>query len=1079
MKEVGRVSVRVMPDTSKTGADLMARLKKIERKARVILEVALDKTSMSKVEAQLQSLGKKVEIKIDLDSAALKSVQAKLAALSEKVDIKTDVDTAGASTRLAALTRPRSVPIRANIDMSSFARVGAVLASLTAGTGIVMALTTALGGLSAVVLGLIGPLSSFLASLGALGGIILPLPALIGAMATGIGLSMLAFKDAGKVLEDLGPKFQKFQKVVSTNFWSAAEKPIRSLVNNTLPLLQKESAKTSKILGQFFGTLSGALEQNLNKGNLGIMFDNMNKSIQALMPALNPLVSAFTTLGVVGSKYLPQLAGWISEISKRFDGWVQGAAASGELDRMIQDAVKGFQDLFSIVGNTFSIIGSIGGAAEAAGHATLGSLAENLERIDQALKSPVWQTGMTNFFTSLKAGSDTVIGALGSLLTQFATMGTFFDSFITHTTGAIASLLGGIEAAFADNMFQSNMVNLFADISALATGLAPAITPALQIVSGALAAIGSLMVAIAPALTALLTGLAPAFQVLVTAVTAFANVLGPVLTNVIMALMPILTTLISSVLPVILQVISALLPVIAPLIDLIAAIMVPALTLLTNLLTLMLPFIVQIATAVAGWLTALVPVIQLIMSQLIPVIMQLVQAVLPILMEAFNAIAPVISEIIAALLPLVTVILSTLIPVIQKLIPVVSVVFQTISNLISAAMKIISGIIKVVTGVIKGDWGQVWEGIKSIFSGVWDAIVAVVSGAINIVSSVISAALGIIDSLWNSAWDGIKNLLGPVWDAIVSGVSDGINGVIEWFQGLPGKALSALDGFEQKMNDMGYNVIAGFIGGIRDMAANVMGAVKDVVGGAIDSAKNLLGINSPSRVFKGIGSFTGEGLAIGIEGTSKAVARSMSTVYQGLVKTAETYDNKLGKIQSSMASVDLGVATNTMKRLDNVLSPDQSSSLIQAQTFDTLKLAEAKMLINSLIDQQRAKIANLRVEYDLLAKSIKSATSSEANFLDAVIRAFARVSSGVIGAADTLASVKPLAPISTNLDSRAYEPGGFAGGNTWQIMGPLLSVEELVVDSEDRVREISQELWRMANESDLAAGKTNLGGSVS
>lgn len=1261
MKEVGRVSVRVMPDTSKTNQELMARLKRIEQRAKLKLKVELDKTSLAKVESKIKSLGETIKLKIDLDSATFNAAKAKIAELADRVKVNPNVDTASAEARLKTLTRPRDVRIGANINMSSFARVGAILASLSVGTAATMAITSALGSLSAVVGGLIGPLSSFIASLSALGGILIPMPALFAGMATGIILSTLAFKDAGKVLEDLGPKFEKFQKAISGSFWSAAEKPIRSLVNNTLPLLQKESVKTSKTLGKFFGELAKQLQSNLTAKNLGVMFGNLNKSIQELTPALKPIVAAFTTLGVVGSKYLPELARWVTELSEKFNTWVQGAAASGELDKMIRNAIQGFKDLGSIIANTFTIIGSIGEAAQNAGHATLGSLAENLERIDQALKSPVWQTGMTNFFTSLKQGSDTVIGALGRLLTQFATMGTFFDSFIQNTTGAVATLMDGLTAAFANNAVQANFMNFFSDIQALATGLAPALEPALQILSAGLSAIGSLLVSLAPAVTTLLSGLAPAFQVLAQSVTAFSTVLGPVIQQVVTALMPVLTTLMSSVVPVLLQALAAILPILGPIAELIAAILVPALTLFSQIIQAMLPFIVMIVEALAGWITQLTPLVTMLMGQLVPVIMQLVQTLLPPLIQVFQAIAPVITEVIAAIGPLVQAVLPGLMAVIQALLPVVQRVFQSVANVITSVMQIIKGIIQVATGVIKGDWKQVWEGIKNIFQGVWNTlinlIVGFVASFIAIIKGALDAVVGFFSAGFNNIVNWVTNGVNSMVSLITGGmhdfsslVSSGITTAVAFFISLPGKVASALGGLVAKLTSIGTNMMQGLVNGIKNMGGAVMDAIGGVVDGAVNWAKGLLGIHSPSRVFREIGDYVGQGLEKGISGTATQVSKSIEGVYKKLIGTAEKYEKKLSSVQARIRKGGKGAAKARadlralQKEYGNVApgAYRSAANLVKSQINDFEALAKAKDKVNARLDTQKKKLAEIRKEYDSVKNSVASSLSQEFNLSEAIskgttefgdikkytsgvagrIQKFAKklkdlakkgvhplllqeiaglgskegliianavgnatsgqlkglnndfakiqkysqsagqvvadaqlkngvdsvkgmikgieqnlkslekagekmgdalnkgvrkklkihspsrvmsevgvfviqglakgitnaqrsatramdgVVTGVIGAADALASVDPLSPIKGAVVPVDFTAEGTSAADAMTVMGHWINIQELIVDSPDRVQEISQELFRLMNIKDRAQGKVNKEGAV-
>jgi hypothetical protein len=67
---------------------------------------------------------------------------------------------------------------------------------------------------------------------------------------------------------------------------------------------------------------------------------------------------------------------------------------------------------------------------------------------------------------------------------------------------------------------------------------------------------------------------------------------------------------------------------------------------------------------------------------------------------------------------------------------------------------------------------------------------------------------------------------------------------------------------------LGSDLIDGFVGGITGNAGKVVAAITGVVSNAVNAAKQALGIASPSKVFAGIGEFTGEGFTEGVEDTA-------------------------------------------------------------------------------------------------------------------------------------------------------------------------------------------------------------------
>lgn len=74
---------------------------------------------------------------------------------------------------------------------------------------------------------------------------------------------------------------------------------------------------------------------------------------------------------------------------------------------------------------------------------------------------------------------------------------------------------------------------------------------------------------------------------------------------------------------------------------------------------------------------------------------------------------------------------------------------------------------------------------------------------------------------------------------------------------------------------IGSDLIEGLASGITGAAGFVVKAVTRAVQGAINAAKSLLGISSPSKVFAGIGENTGEGFTNGVEDTEDQAQGAM------------------------------------------------------------------------------------------------------------------------------------------------------------------------------------------------------------
>ena len=75
----------------------------------------------------------------------------------------------------------------------------------------------------------------------------------------------------------------------------------------------------------------------------------------------------------------------------------------------------------------------------------------------------------------------------------------------------------------------------------------------------------------------------------------------------------------------------------------------------------------------------------------------------------------------------------------ENLAPVFEAAFETVAGVLSGALDALMGVFDVFAGLFTGNWEQMWNGVKEIFSGVWDAIGAIGKGALNVLINTINS----------------------------------------------------------------------------------------------------------------------------------------------------------------------------------------------------------------------------------------------------------------------------------------------------------------------------------------------------
>ena len=100
------------------------------------------------------------------------------------------------------------------------------------------------------------------------------------------------------------------------------------------------------------------------------------------------------------------------------------------------------------------------------------------------------------------------------------------------------------------------------------------------------------------------------------------------------------------------------------------------------------------------------------------------------------------------------------------------------------------------------------------------------------------------------------------------------------------KIKSGLSSLPSQMATIGKNIISGIVRGVTNGASSLYNSMKNIAKNALNAAKNALGINSPSRVFRDIvGTAIPEGIAVGVDANTDEAVNSVSDMTKSLVNS--------------------------------------------------------------------------------------------------------------------------------------------------------------------------------------------------
>lgn len=238
---------------------------------------------------------------------------------------------------------------------------------------------------------------------------------------------------------------------------------------------------------------------------------------------------------------------------------------------------------------------------------------------------------------------------------------------------------------------------------------------------------------------------------------------------------------------------------------------------------------------------------------------------------------------------------------------------------ISTAITVFSAIVEVIAFVITG-FQQLYEDISGFVTGVVQFFTTDMPNAINALVQWFAQLPGNIAAFLASVIANVTSWVANMAANAVNAGSRFISGIAGFISALPGNmaswlagvistvagwvsqfvsnATSAASQFASNLIDglasipgqvtsIGSNIIQGMVNGVTGAAGRLIDSVKGAVDDAIGAAKNLLGIASPSRVFRKIGQYTMQGAALGVDDDANLLLQSTDDAMRGMISTAQ------------------------------------------------------------------------------------------------------------------------------------------------------------------------------------------------
>lgn len=329
--------------------------------------------------------------------------------------------------------------------------------------------------------------------------------------------------------------------------------------------------------------------------------------------------------------------------------------------------------------------------------------------------------------------------------------------------------------------------------------------------------------------------------------------------------------------------------------------------------------------------------------------------------------------------------------IIQGLLNGIKAIWSGIVNFFSNGLTNIKNGFSTAWSNIKSGASTAWSNIKSSLSSTWNGIKSTASSTWSGLKSTISSKWNEMKSNASSTWSGIKSSLSSTWENIKSTASTKFEAVKSTIQ-------------NKGWSGIGSNIISGIQNGISTGWTWLSNTVSNLANGLLNTAKNALGIHSPSKIFRDeVGLNIGYGIGEGIDASESYVLKSItgiadaiadeaaveippiqyaeSSVVSGLDHVADKLSNIAAIFQSitdmlsSMGGLKIpqfaaGTVIPYANRAEAVLSPTGAAGAIPAEFIEGVdeQLYDIIDLLRSLLELVRSK--NLNIDLKALTDMI-------------------------------------------------------------------------------------------------------------
>lgn len=299
----------------------------------------------------------------------------------------------------------------------------------------------------------------------------------------------------------------------------------------------------------------------------------------------------------------------------------------------------------------------------------------------------------------------------------------------------------------------------------------------------------------------------------------------------------------------------------------------------------------------------------------------------------------------------------------QVLAPVFEAAFSVISTVLGTVLDVIVGILDVFIGLFTGNWSQMWNGIKEIFSGIWNGITGILSTAVNMLKGIADIFLGWFGTSWDALWTSVTTFFSNIWNGIVSFFTD----IWETIKNVVSVGIQFIGAILQAAFDIITLPFRFIWENCKEIIISVWNAIKNTVSTVINAISSV--ISTVLNAIKSVFTTVWNAIKTTVTTVLNSIKTTVTTVFNAIKSVATTVWNGIKTaittvvdgIKSKVSSAFEAVKS-TVSSVFNGIKSTATSVWNGIKSAITAPIEAAKNTVKSALDKISGFFSGLKLQ---------------------------------------------------------------------------------------------------------------------